>query len=275
MMQHVTINGINCEHLSVMDRGLHYGDGLFETIACVAGKLQFWGEHLQRMLDGAERLNMQVETIANFEQDVSAMLKQYSIENGVIKLMLTRGQSERGYRFPSPQKNTRIVIVSKTPEYPVTFKTEGIAACFCQHPVSKNNRLAGIKHLNRLDNVLARNEWKDEYQEGLMLDEDGHVVEGTMSNLFAIKNNELFTPLLNHSGVNGIIREQVLSIAQELGIEILISEIKKEDLKSMGEIFVCNSVIGIWPVKSLGDSDYKIGSLTKIFSEALQKRMHK
>ena len=236
-MQHISINGISSQHLSVMDRGLHYGDGLFETIACVDGKLQFWDEHIARMRSGANRLVIEPSVIDNFKDDVTALLKQHAVNNCVVKLILTRGQSNRGYRSPSSQKPTRITLLSDLPQYPDDFATHGIKACFCQHPVSKNSRLAGIKHLNKLDNVLARNEWRDEYQEGILLDDDGHVIEGTMSNIFAIRNNQLHTPSLKFSGVDGVIRNQILSISKELDIESNIVEISKSELISMDEIF--------------------------------------
>ncbi|MDH3343046.1 MAG: aminodeoxychorismate lyase [Gammaproteobacteria bacterium] len=272
-MQHISINGISAGHLSVMDRGLHYGDGLFETIACVDGALQFWDEHIERMRGGAARLGIELPAIENFKDDVCVLLDKNTITNGIVKLILTRGESERGYRSPSPQKTTRIVVISDLPEYPDEFKTQGIKACFCQHPVSKNTALAGIKHLNRLDNVIARNEWHDEYQEGLMLDDSEHVIEGTMSNVFFVKNGELYTPSLKFSGVEGVIRGQILSIADELGINTRIAEIKKEDVKDMDEIFVCNSIIGLWPVSALAENNYQLGSVTQKISTALQQRM--
>jgi len=256
-----------------MDRGLHYGDGLFETIACIEGKLQFWDEHIERMRSGAERLKMDAMVIDKFQLDVSSLLEKHNINNCVIKLILTRGQSERGYRSPSLQQLTRIVLLSDLPQYPEEHVTQGIKACFCQHPVSKNSALAGIKHLNRLDNVLARNEWRDEYQEGIMLDDSGNVIEGTMSNVFAVKNNQLFTPSLSDSGVDGVIRGQIFSIAQQRGVETHVIKINKEELKNMDEIFVCNSIIGVWPVSSLSERAYQVGPLTQRLAKLLQQQM--
>ena len=256
-----------------MDRGLHYGDGLFETIACVDGKLQFWDEHIERMRSGAERLKMDAVAIDDFQLDVSNLLKKHNINNCVIKLILTRGQSERGYRSASTQQPTRIVLLSDLPQYPEAYVKQGIKTCFCQHPVSSNSQLAGIKHLNRLDNVLARNEWRDEFQEGIMLDDSRNIIEGTMSNIFAVKNKQLYTPSLSDSGVDGVIRGKILSIAQDHGVETHIVKINKEELKNMDEIFVCNSIIGIWPVSSLDEKVFDVGSLTKNLSLALQQRM--
>ncbi len=273
-INHIMVNGIACRHLSVMDRGLHYGDGLFETVACVDEKLQFWDEHIERMRHGAGKLGITTTAIDYFKDDVLALLKTHPISNCTIKLILTRGVSERGYRSPSPQKVSRIVLLSALPEYLDEYFTQGISSCFCRHPLSQNSALAGIKHLNRLDNVLARNEWQDEYQEGFMLDDAAHVIEGTMSNVFAVKNSELFTPALSHSGVDGIIRQQILAIAQELNIETHIVDINKQQLQEMDEIFVCNSLIGIWPVNALAESRYRVGPLTLKIAWALQLRIH-
>lgn len=273
-MQYITINGLPSDYLSIMDRGLHYGDGLFETIACVAGNLQFWDEHIERLRNGAERLLMDVSAVDGFKQEVTSLLNKNAIHNCVVKLILTRGQSERGYRSALPQKNTRIVMFSDLPAYPDNYHTQGIKACFCQHPISKNAKLAGIKHLNRLDNVLARNEWRDEYQEGIMLDDSGHVIEGTMSNIFFIKNKKLYTPALNFSGVDGVIRGQTLSIAKQQSIEIELADFTKDAIENMDEIFVCNSVIGIWPVTSLAEKSYELGTITKLLMKNLKQRMN-
>ena len=272
-MQHTRINGISTEHLPVMDRGLQYGDGLFETVACVEGKLQFWDEHIERMCVAAKRLNIEFSSIENFEHDVLSMLQDHNISNAVVKLILTRGQSERGYRSPLSQRVTRIVVLNDLPKFPDAYISQGIKLCFCQCPVSTNSRLAGIKHLNRLDNVLARNEWQDEYQEGIMLDDSGYAIEGTMSNIFAVKNDQLYTPSLETSGVDGVIRGQILLIAQELAIEVNVVKINKKELENMDEIFVCNSIIGIWPVRSLNENKYNVGALTQNLYQVLQKRI--
>jgi 4-amino-4-deoxychorismate lyase len=270
-MQHTSINGISTEHLSVMDRGLQYGDGLFETIACVDGNLQFWDEHIERMQKGAERLLIDSNTIRFFNDDVSILRQKHNIDNCTVKLMLTRGLGERGYRSPIKQKVTRIVTISDLPVYPEVFYKDGVDACICQHPVSINLRLAGIKHLNRLDNVMARSEWKDEFQEGLMLDESGNLIEGTMSNVFSVKNNVLITPSLERCGVNGIIRDQLLSIAREQDIKTVVTSMKIAELKEMDELFVCNSVIGVWPIKNIDANTYQVGPLTQQLAKALQQ----
>lgn len=272
-MQCVSINGIHAEHLSVMDRGLQYGDGLFETIACVDGELQFWEQHIQRMRAGAAILKIDFPDAEYFLQDIRNLCSITSENNFVVKIILTRGQGSRGYLSTDTPRTTRIVIRSDWPDYSPDLINTGISACLCKHPVSINPALAGIKHLNRLDNVIARNEWHNEYHEGLMLDTDGYVIEGTMSNVFAVRSNILYTPMLDRSGVDGVIRNQVINIARDEKIKIETARLTMNDLYLMDEIFVSNSIIGIWPVRMIEQQAYLVGEMSKKMHNQLQQRM--
>jgi 4-amino-4-deoxychorismate lyase len=273
-MQRVSINGIETQHLPVMDRGIQYGDGLFETVAYKDGALQFWDEHIFRMKCGAEKLGIAFPGDEKYYQDIKNLLDQAPDENCVIKLLLTRGSATRGYRQAAISKPTRAALANPWPDYQEDIITnQGIKIHVCKHPISTNPVLAGIKHLNRLDNVLARNEWGDEFHEGLMSDTHGNVIEGTMSNVFFIKNGILLTPDLERCGVNGIIRNQILSIARENNIETHIRNINNDEIDSMDEIFITNSIIAIWPVKSVNDNQYSIGNMTRNFETELKQRM--
>jgi len=267
-MQRISINGIKTKHLSVMDRGLHYGDGLFETIAFRSGRLEFWDEHLKRMKHGAEVLGITFPGDDVFLRDVRNLAEALPTGNYVIKLLLTRGISERGYRQISSENPTRIVMSCDLPE-----RTKQSAKIYlCKHPVSVNPVLAGIKHLNRLDNVLARREWGDEFDEGFMFDSHGNLIEGTMSNVFGVKNNALFTPELDQCGVSGIIREMVLSIAKENDIKTNIQNMTIDDIAAMDEIFITNSIIGLWPVSCVGEVKYSVGDMTRSLEKEFKLR---
>ncbi len=246
------INGIAAEYLSVDDRGLHYGDGLFETIKLQDGKLCYWREHYQRLQSSAQTLRIACPPQSVFEQDIRCLLRT-GASDGVIKIILTRGSSERGYAVSKTSQPTRIVQLSAMPQYDEPFYQHGIRAGFCQHRLSSNPALAGVKHLNRLDNVLARNTLDKHCQEGVMLDQQGRVIEGCMSNLFFIKQGVLHTPALRDAGVDGVIRQQVLALAKTAGWSCRISDVTPQDVLTADEIFFSNSLIGLWPVRQLDD----------------------
>ena len=250
--KHTLINGISAEYLSVDDRGLHYGDGLFETIKLQDGKLCYWREHYQRLQRSAHTLQIACPPQSIFEQDIRSLL-QTGASDAVIKIILTRGSGERGYAISKTSQPTRIVQLGAMPQYDEQFYQPGIRAGFCQHRLSTNPALAGVKHLNRLDNVLARNTLGKGCQEGIMLDQQGRVIEGCMSNLFFIKQGVLHTPALRDAGVDGVIRQQVLALANAAGWSCRINDVTPQDVLTADEIFFSNSLIGLWPVRQLDD----------------------
>ena len=249
---HTLINGITADYLSIDDRGLHYGDGLFETIKLAQGRLYYWVKHYRRLQASAEKLLIACPAQSVFEQDIRSLLQSNS-HTGVIKIILTRGGGERGYAFGNKRQPTRIVQFGDIPQYEEAFYKQGIQAGFCQHRLSGNSALAGIKHLNRLDNVLARNTLDKRCQEGIMLNQQGKVIEGCMSNLFFIQHNTLHTPALRDAGVDGVIRNRLLALAADAGLPCHVGDYATEDVLAADEIFFSNSLIGLWPVRRLED----------------------
>lgn len=269
-MQSVLINGKQQNKLDYTDRGLHYGDGLFETIACKKGKPIFWNEHLKRLNKGCEILNIPSVPEQRWREDIDHLITNKN--DAVIKLILTRGTGGRGYRAPDDVQVTRISAIHPWPDYPNELYDTGVNVRICETPVSINHKLAGLKHLNRLENVLARNEWHDaSIHEGLMLDLHDHVIEGAMSNLFAVKNNVVYTPELNQSGVQGIIRNKIMKIAEQNNIEVQDSNIHRNKLNEMDELFLTNSIIGIWRIKQLENHQFNANEITQFFKEKLKQ----
>jgi 4-amino-4-deoxychorismate lyase len=264
------INGIEAGYVSAMDRGLHYGDGVFETIACVNGSAQFAREHLTRMRAGASRLAIPYPDDALFMQDISALMSLAGeTADCVIKLMLTRGVGRRGYRFDRNQTPTRVSMRSDWPGHVARWQ-QGVRTRFCETPISINPRLAGIKHLNRLDNVLASAELGDNCEEGFMLDQQGHVIEATMSNVFAVIDDALITPDLANGGIQGIIRDKLLSIAAEQGVTTEIRALQQRELLSATEVFICNSVLGVCPVTRIEAQHKHAGEMTPMLEDKLR-----
>lgn len=148
-----------------------------------------------------------------------------------------------------------------------------MAVRYCETTISENSKLAGVKHLNRLEQILARNEWDtDEFQEGLMLTAQGNVVDGTMSNIFAVKDNMLFTPGLSLSGVAGVMRKTIIDIAKNCGLSVFEKDFTKSELELADEIFLSNSLFGIWPVRIIAKTRFtKVGNITKLLQEEVNK----
>ncbi|HET9122747.1 MAG TPA: aminotransferase class IV, partial [Acidiferrobacteraceae bacterium] len=167
----ILVNGEQQETVSVLDRGLTYGDGLFETLAVRDGRPLLWAEHIARLRQGSERLGLPDIDEQLWAREAQAVCSGQP--RAVLKLMWTRGPSERGYQAPVPARATRVVVRSSWPRYPRGAQRDGVSVRICRHFWSRQPRLAGLKHLNRLDNVLARNEWSTEFAEGLMRDEQG------------------------------------------------------------------------------------------------------
>ena len=250
-MQHpeVIINGRRDEQVSSLDRGLLYGDGVFETIAVKNGVLLQWEDHLERLLIGCEKLGIQGLDAKQLEKEALQLLEAESDSKCVIKIIITRGIGDRGYK-PTQQDLTRIVQKFPWPAHPASFAEEGVKVTQCTFRLAKQNKLAQIKHLNRLEQVLARSEWEDEFQEGLVCDTDDNIIEATSSNVFFQIDNTLVTPDLNQCGVAGVMRKKIIEYCSKKNVAMQIRDVKLTEIGSMQAMFLCNSVNGIWPVRS-------------------------
>nr|WP_294865452.1 aminodeoxychorismate lyase [uncultured Pseudogulbenkiania sp.] len=251
------IDGAPDEQVSALDRGLAYGDGVYRTLELLAGRPRLWRWQWQRLAEDCARLALPLPD----ERLLLAELAQAAagLERAVAKIVLTRGVGRRGYAMPADAVPTRIVSASPWAGYPAELAEQGVTVRRCELRLGQQPRLAGIKHLNRLENVLARSEWSDPtIHEGLLLDSEGYLVEGTMSNLFLLRGGELATPLLDRSGVAGALRAWVLDNAPALGLAVREARLTLADLDAAEAVFLCNSLIGIWPVVRLGERTWPI-----------------
>jgi 4-amino-4-deoxychorismate lyase len=276
------INGVAADYLTINDRAIHYGDGIFETILCSDNRLFFWQQHYQRLKTSAEKLQLNCPDEIILLDDIAHLLAQNqgSVENVYsVKIILTRGAGERGYRFTANRPNrtcdgNRLVLLSEIQaaySSLIAGKLSSGELCLCRQQASINEDLAGLKHLNRLENVLARNEWNDEYIDGLMSNAHKYVIEGSMSNLFAVKDKQLFTPDLAQSGVRGIMRDLIMKLADKNNIQLSVINITVDELLHMDELFISNSLIGMKSVNKLGDSSYLDKTVsTMIFNDLLK-----
>jgi len=267
------VNGRPSDSIHTSDRGLHYGDGVFETVAVDNGAALALEEHLLRLQAGARALGFPEPDAAQILNEVDSMISPD--QRAVMKIVLTRGRGGRGYRPPAIDDTvpSRIISLHEWPEYDPDMYEQGIVLRLCKTRLSQNPALAGIKHLNRLEQVLARNEWRDTgVFEGLMLDTDGDIIEGTMSNLFMFVDGVLLTPSLDGCGIHGIVRKLVMDIAAELEINCRVTRLGLEDMERASEIFICNSVLGLCHVRAYQNHSYDPPVLCPQLREGLIKQ---
>ena len=244
------INGRRRESIDYRDRGLQYGDGVFETMRIRRGRVRLLEFHLDRLYAGCRRLQIAAPArpeLCRELQRTAALRKQ-----AVLKLIITRGVGRRGYRPTGLERCTRILSLHSLPKGPLAQDATPVRVRMCVTTLGLNPELAGLKTLNRLESVMARAEWQDaRIWEGLMQDVEGNIVCGTMSNLFLRRGRSLLTPVLERCGVAGVMRRWVLETAGQLDLRAVERRIRRRDLQAAEEVFMTNSLIGVRSVSSI------------------------
>lgn len=259
-------NSVEVDSVAIADRGFQYADGLFESIAIRGGQPRLWPLHSERLQTGCRRLGINLPASAEILSSLMSAVAETDIADGnaLLKIIVTRGVGNRGYAPPVGSEPTILFGVFDATARVTKPYRQGIAIRFCHARLSTQPQTAGIKLLSRLDQVRARSEWQDaKVEEGLMLDQDGYVVCGTMSNLFIVRNAKLITPGITHCGVSGVMRQHILTLAETNSVACAVERISPSDVRDADEIFVCNSQFGIWPVARCGDKRIAEWPLTR------------
>lgn len=268
------VNGAPVSSIEVSDRGFQYGDGVFTTLPVRHGIPVFLPLHFDRLERDCGRLSIPFPGRDVLTPEVLSLCAARS--DGVLKIQITRGVGGRGYRPPDQPVPTRVLGVHPLPDYPADLADSGVAVRFCQTRLGINPTLAGLKHMNRLEQILARAEWPlGDIREGLMLDAEGHVTEGTMTNLFLVRRGKLVTPKLDLCGVAGVMRGVALESAAALGVTAEETRLVPDELFSADELFLTNSVIGLWPIRRIEGRDFPVGPVTKEISRWLTSRIQR
>lgn len=270
------VNGQPATAIPVEDRGLLYGDGLFETLLIRGGAPCLWSAHLARLATGAARLRIPLPAPDLLRAEARSLVGGAGdgTGDGTLKLILTRGPGPRGYRPPPLPTPTRLLLFHPSPAPlpadPAARLREGVSAIWCETRLGSNPALAGIKHLNRLEQVLARSEWDDPaIAEGLMRDGQGSVVGGTMSNLFLVEADGLATAPLDRCGIAGTVRAVVLARARALGIPVRVERLWRRDVERARGAFLTNALIGLWPLGRIGARGYDPAAVPTALAEAV------
>lgn len=261
-------SGGDSGEISALDRGLHYGDGLFETLACRGGRVRFLSLHLERLAAGCERLRIRIDP-GTVRQEIESAAA--GVQSSLIKLIVTRGRAlARGYGWSGHESATRVLLRYAWPQEDPAAQEEGVCVRVARMTLGENAALAGMKHLNRLEQVLARAEVPvADAAELLLFSSSGRLVGGTMSNVFIVRGGRLATPRIDLCGVAGVMRRVVLREAARAGIDAEEDTLTERDLQQADEIFLTNARIGIWPVRALGERSLPVGPITRRLQQHL------
>jgi len=244
------VDSSNMANVSAADRGFLYGDGLFETMAVVNGGIPLWELHADRLLEGCRRLDLESPSIPALQSEIA--LRIGAVFRGILKLIITRGEGTRGYAIDDDAQGNMFLQLHPWSAMPVEYWTHGVKIRFCTLRLAHQPVLAGIKHLNRLEQVLARREWRSkDIQEGLLEDSDGNIIEAVSHNLFILQGEKFITPSLDQCGVAGVMRRHILELLRARGRQVEISKLDRHALLDADAVFLCNSIHGIWPVCEL------------------------
>jgi 4-amino-4-deoxychorismate lyase len=245
-----TINGQVETKISITDRGLAYGHGVFETVRVSKSAASLLNLHITRLVNGSKTLGISIDEV--LVEKYFYDLLRLSHTDGIVKIIITAGSSQRGYAYNKPQGTCYIMQWFAISPIPLSIKNDGAALKKCNYRLPHSDKLAGLKHLNRLDQIIARAEWSDEFYDGLMLDQDDNIIECTSNNVFILKDEIWATPKIDRCGVAGVMREYLMSeLLPSLGWKVKEINLTIHTLLAADEVFICNSINGIIPVVSV------------------------
>lgn len=260
----ILFNGQMSENTLAHDRGLHYGDGVFTTISVFNAQPLAWSYHWDRLQHDCQILGLNIPSQALLQQEMATLLSQMHAQRCVLKIILTRQTTVRGYK-PDPQAGTnRLLLIYPWSDDPTDYFKTGLRVITSSWALSSQPALAGVKHLNRLEHVLARGAWQDpQIQEAILCDQQGHLVEAIQANLFVIFQETLYTPVLTHAGVAGVMRRIILENAQKWQIKVQEDRLPLSWRDKIDAAFLCNSIIGVRPIGQWDDRMLKMSEITQ------------
>ena len=254
------VDGVRCDSVPADDRGLAYGDGLFETLLVREGRPRFLFDHLARLTAGCTRLRIPLVTVREMRADIDAAVA-LAPSLAVLKILVTRGSAVRRGYAPGGAETPR-PIISLWKAAPLPSRPDGVKLVLASLRVADQPALAGIKHLNRLENVLAARQAQEAGAfEALILGTDDRLVSGAMSNLFIVKSGEIRTPFVDRAGVAGVMRGIVLRECAALGLTACEEHLTLEDLFAADGAFITNARLGVVPVGRVGEHAFPMNEV--------------
>lgn len=248
------VNGLPATQIDIADRAMQYGDGCFTTMAVKDGNIELWAAHLARLEGSCERLYIPFTAWAQLTYDVINAAQKETL--AVLKVIISRGVGGRGYSPTGADNPSYIITRHAMPVHYHNWREGGIELNISNITLAKQPILAGLKHLNRLEQVLIKRELAlDAFHDCVVLDTDSNIVESSVGNIFWYHDNAWFTPSLEFSGVDGVMRNHAMAFLKDSGMPVFPCREGLSTLQSAHEVFVCNSLMGVVPVNSIEYND--------------------
>lgn len=267
MSKQFLING-TFKKISPFDRAFQYGDGIFRTFVVENKKVLHWKHHYQKIVEDCLALKIIPPKEKDLLIDIDTLFK--SNKKSVGKFIISRGNSERGYKFSEDIVHNRFLIKTEMPIYPKEYFEQGVNLFVCKQKLS-TSILSGVKHLNRLENIIARQEWKgDYYFDGILLDQHGHVIECISCNIFMRIGNTIYTPKIKQVGIKGVTRGLIIKTSIKLGFKIKETTFKLDKLLQSDEVLITNSLFGVLQVKEIKKKSWHHQELAALFNQSLE-----
>ncbi|HEY4714213.1 MAG TPA: aminodeoxychorismate lyase [Aquirhabdus sp.] len=255
-------NGIACTAIDPLDRAFHYGDGLFTSVRVVDGKPSLWLHHWHRLQQGKQRLSLDVDL---HQLELDALQKSSLLGNGVLKIMISRGNGERGYLPPSQPAVVYIHLFQQEKSTDDLVKSPIESGMLTGQLGRVMPQLAGLKTLNRLEQVILRQELATYgWTEGLVCDANGLVVEGGYSNCFFLVNGQWWTPPIDCSGILGVMRAELIERMQAKDIPLHFQTLSRDEIGRIEALFFCNALTQIVPVSQLSGRILNVSAVTTL-----------
>ncbi|EOW6846781.1 aminodeoxychorismate lyase [Cronobacter sakazakii] len=249
------INGIEQDCLSATDRAVQFGDGCFTTARVRDGVVHLLEAHLARLHEGCERLMIPVPDIDTLRNEMRQAAQGQG--SAVVKVIISRGAGKRGYSIAGCDAPTRIVSRGGYPDFYSEWRERGVSLAISPVRLGRNPNLAGIKHLNRLEQVLIRTHLEQtSADEALVLDSEGWVTECCAANLFWRKGKAVFTPRLDQAGVDGLMRRHIIGLLNQSVWRLSEINAPASALEEADEVFICNALMPLVPVRSIDGHAY-------------------
>ncbi|MBB1314281.1 MULTISPECIES: aminodeoxychorismate lyase [Aliivibrio] len=262
------VNGVVTDSLPLTDRSIQYGDGSFTTMKVERGRVRLWDLHLARLKEASKRLDIKIEDWLLLETQIESCA--HELQDGGIKILISRGSGGRGYS-PEGCHDTQIIVSTFSyPTYYQNWKEGGISLMLCETQLGLSPLLAGMKHTNRLEQVLIKKEIaKTMYLDGVVLDLNNKVIETSIGNIFWVKGDNIYTPNLSNSGVEGVMKAHIYALANLHGLTLFETSIYVDELCMADEVFISNSLFEIVPINAIGNTTFDSHKLSHWFQEKL------